>query len=158
MGVGGGVGSASVDDSDQSTGLDDDRLLGLHLSAVVGGGAYERLTIGAEGNWWIRTVELGDRSSSHQHLSFNAVGNLFILEGLYALGGVGLAYALFDTSEGGLDETRYRELGLAAKAGAGFEFFLNGTVAAGVEFAYTRHFYNNADFDTLNGGVTLRWY
>ncbi len=158
VGLGGGVGAASTELARESTGLDDGRQLGLDLSATLGGGATEYLTFGAQGNWWIRTVRLGDRSLEHQHLNFLAAANFFIIDGLYAEGGAGLAYAAFDTARGDVETFTYRELGLALKVGAGYEFFLNGTTAIGFGAGYTRHFYNNARFDTVNGVVTVRWY
>lgn len=158
VGVGGGVGAASTSLDGEQTGLDDGRQLGLDLSATLGGGANEYLTLGGQGNWWIRTVQIGDRSLSHQHLNFLAAANFFVLEGLYAEGGVGLAYAVFDAARNGNEVFTYRELGLAAKVGGGYEFFMNGTTAVGFNLGYTRHFYNNATFDTVNGMVTVRWY
>lgn len=158
IGVGGGVGAADTDLDGEATGLDDGRQLGLDLNATVGGGVTEFLTVGAQGNWWIRTVQLGDRSLDHQHLNFLANANFFFLDGFYAEGGAGLAYAAFDTARGDASTFTYRELGLAVRAGAGFEFFLNGTTAFGLNAGYTRHFYNNATFDTVNGMVTVRWY
>jgi hypothetical protein len=158
MGLGGGIGAASTDLSGESTGLDTGRQIGLDLSATVGGGVTESLTIGAQGNWWVRTVKFGERSLEHQHLNLLANANLFILSGLYVEAGAGLAYAAFDTARGDIETFTYRELGLAARGGAGFEFFLNGTTALGVNAGYTRHFYNNAEFDTLSVGFTVRWY
>lgn len=156
--VGGGPGLADVENPADLTGLDENRQLGFHIGAEVGGGMSKNLTAALGANWWIRTVTIGNRHLDHQQLSFLPVLRLFVFDGLYGLGGAGLAYAAFDAERSGVEVTRYREMGLAAKLGAGYEFFLNGTVAAGIEAAYTRHFYGNADFDTLNGVVTIRWY
>ena len=49
-------------------------------------------------------------------------------------------------------------MGLALKGGAGFEYFVNGQIAIGARVGYVRHFYSNGDFDTVAGGITLRWY
>lgn len=156
--VGGGAGFAAVDQASDLTGLDENRQLGLHLGAEVGGGLSEMITASLEGNWWIRTVRLGSRHLNHQHLSFLPVGRLFIIDGLNVGLGAGLAYAMFDAERNNIELQKYREMGLAVKANVGYEFFLNGTVAAGLEVGYTRHFYGNADFDTLSGKVTVRWY
>lgn len=156
--VGGGAGFAGVDSASELTGLDENRQLGLHLGAEVGGGLTKTLTGALEGNWWIRTVRLGDRRLNHQHLSFLPMIRYFIWDGLNVGAGAGLAYAVFDTERAGVETFRYREMGLALKFGAGYEFFVNGTIAAGIDAGYTRHFYSNADFDTLGAQVTLRWY
>ena len=156
--VGGGAGFAGIDTAGELTGLDENRQLGLHLGAEVGGGISEKLTAALEANWWIRTVTLGPRRLDHQHLSFLPVARYFIWDGFNVGAGAGLAYAVFDTERNGVETFRYREMGLALKIGAGYEFFLNGTIAAGIDLGYTRHFYNNADFDTLGAQVTLRWY
>lgn len=158
IGIGGGVGAATTTFDGDQTGLDEGRQLGLNLSATLGGGANEFLTLGGQGNWWIRTVKVGSRSLSHQHLNFLADANLFFFDGFYGEGGVGLAYAVFDTARNSETTFTYRELGLAAKVGAGYEFFMNGTTAVGFNASYTRHFYNNANFDTVNGAITVRWY
>jgi hypothetical protein len=155
--VGGGVGASEVDTEGQTTGLDDAREMGLTLRAELGGGYTEWLTFSGQGNWWIRTVEVGSRKLEHHHFNFLANANFFPIEILYVTGGFGLAYAAFDTSLG-TSTKEYREMGFAAKAGVGTEFFVNGTVAAGVEASYTRHFYSNGYFDTISGGMTLRWY
>lgn len=156
--VGVGAGFAGVDQAGDLTGLDENRQLGLHLGAEVGGGLSQHLTGALEANWWIRTVTLGSRHLNHQHLSLLPVARYFIWDGLNVGAGAGLAYASFDTERNGVETYRYREMGLALKFGAGYEFFMNGTIAAGIDIGYTRHFYSNADFDTLGGQVTLRWY
>ena len=74
VGLGGGVGAADTDVDGEATGLDDGRQLGLDLSATLGGGVTEFLTVGAQGNWWIRTVQLGERSLEHQHLNLMVPG------------------------------------------------------------------------------------
>ncbi|MBA2665326.1 MAG: outer membrane beta-barrel protein [Bradymonadaceae bacterium] len=158
LGVGGGAGSVSTDAPGEFTGLDQNYELGLHLNGIVGGGWTRNIIFGAEFNWWIRNVQVGERQLDHQHMSFNAVTNVFLLGPLYLQAGAGLAYAVFDTFRAGDQTTEYREMGLALKGGAGFEYFLNGTVAAGAQVGYTRHFYGGADFDTLAAGITLRWY
>lgn len=157
VGVGGGVGLVDVD-TNASTGIDQGRKLGLHLNGMVGGGVTDWLVLGGEANWWARTAYIGDNALSHNHMSFNTVANLFLLEGLFIEGGGGLAYAIFDTQGPSVDTLRYQELGLALKGGAGFEMFVNSQIAIGMKVGYTRHFYTNADFDTVAGGVTVRWY
>ncbi len=156
--VGVGAGFAGVDSAGELTGLDENRQLGLHLGVEVGGGITKQLTASLEGNWWIRSVTLGPRRLDHQHLSFLPVVRYFVWDGFNLGAGAGLAYAVFDTERNGVETFRYREMGLALKIGAGYEFFMNGTIAAGIDAGYTKHFYNNADFDTLGAQVTLRWY
>lgn len=156
--LGGGAGFAAVDSTADLTGLDENRQLGLHLGVEVGGGLSERLTASFESNWSIRTVTIGSRHLNHQHLSFLPVARFFIIDGFNVGAGAGLAYAVFDAERNEISITKYREMGLAAKVNAGYEFFMNGTIAAGIEAGYTRHFYGNADFDTLGAQVTVRWY
>jgi len=156
IGLGGGVGL--VESENGSTGIDQGRKLGMHMSAIVGGGASEHIVVGGEANWWARTAQIGTRNLSHHHLSFNAIADVFILDGFYLEGGGGLAYTIFDAERSGQQIIRYQELGLAVKGGAGFEFFVNSQVAIGMKMGYTRHFYSNTDFDTVAGGITLRWY
>lgn len=158
LNIGGGAGFAGIDNVNELTGLEENRQMGLHLGAEVGGGLSKRLTGALEGNWWIRTVRLNNHSLDHQHLSFMPVGRFFIYDGLNVGLGVGLAYAVFDTERDGVETYRYREMGLAAKLGVGYEYFINGTIAVGLDVNYTRHLYNRADFDTLGANITFRWY
>lgn len=155
--IGGGVGASESDREGESTGLDDQRQMGLTLRAELGGGVTQNLVFSGQGNWWIRTVQVNGRDLEHQHLNLLANANLFVIEGLYLTGGFGLAYGSYD-SESLLRVNHYSEMGVAAKAGAGVEFFVNGTVAAGVEASYTRHFYSESYFDTIGGGIVIRWY
>lgn len=156
--VGGAAGFAGVDSASELTGLEENRQLGLQLGAEVGGGLSKQITGALEANWWIRTVTLGPRRLDHQHFSFLPLARYFIWDGLNVGAGAGLGYAVFDTERNGVETFRYREMGLALKFVAGYEFFVNGTIAAGVDAGYTKHFYSNADFDTLGARVTLRWY
>jgi opacity protein-like surface antigen len=158
FGAGGGIGRVVVDPDDQRTGLDDGRKLGLHLDAIIGGGVHERITVGFETAWWIRTVRLNENSLNHHHLSFNALADFYVADFFFIEGGVGLAYTIFDAERSGTQTLRYQEMGLAAKLGAGLEFFLTGNIAANFSVDYTRHFYGNANFDTFNAGIGLKWY
>lgn len=158
LSLGAGAGFAAVDAPNDLTGLQENRRLGLHLGAEVGGGLNEFITGSLEGNWWIRTLTLGERHLDHQHLSLLPVVRGFIFDGLYVGAGAGIAYAVFDTERNGTEIYKYREMGLALKGNAGYEFWMNGSVAAGVQLGYTRHFYGNSSFDVLSGMVTLRWY
>lgn len=155
--VGGGIGGADLDVANELTGLEAKRQMGVLLGVNLGAGYNERLVLGAEGNLWARTVYLNDVELSHQQMSFLANGNLFLWDGIYADGGVGLAYASFDAQRA-TGTHNYRELGLAAKVGLGFEYFVNGSLATGFNAGYVRHIYQNSYFDTMHGGLTLRWY
>ncbi len=157
-GLGGGPGSVSVADEPYESGMDGTGALGLATHLVVGGGASDNLVFGAELNNWIRTVNVYDNRLNHQQWSANAIGNFFVVHGFFVEAGVGLAYAYSDASTQEGDTRRYQEMGLAGKLGVGFEYFLNGTMAAGFGLNYTRHFYENLDFDTVTGAVRLRWY
>ena len=157
-GIGGGPGSVHIDDGPYESGLERTGDLGLAPHIIVGGGARDNLVFGAEVNNWIRTVDLHGNTLNHQQWSFNAVSNFFLIHGLYIEGGLGLGYAFSDATTNEGDEKRYQEMGLAAKLGIGAEYFLDGTIAAGARFGYTRHFYSNIDFDTVVGNVYLRWY
>lgn len=156
VGLGGGIGAVDVSNDGDTSGLED-RQLGFHLNGTVGGGVTDNIVLGAQANWWIRNVETDSQQLQHQHMSFLANANLFLIEGLYVDGGAGFAYTMFDAIRGN-STTEYSEMGLALKAGVGYEFFLNGTQAAGVNASYTTHIYSNASFDTVNGGLTFRWY
>ena len=158
LGLGGGVGLVDTERDDESTGIDQGRKLGLHLSGILGGGITQNLVFGGEANWWIRTVRINQSALQHHHMSFNGVLNFFLIEGIYLEGGVGLAYAIFDVERNNQQTYRYQELGMSAKAGGGFEFFVNSDLAMGMHASYTRHFYTNSDFDTVSAGLTLRWY
>lgn len=157
-GIGGGPGSVILDDGDVASGLEGTGDLGLHLNLIAGGGMTDNIVFGAEVNSWIRTVAINQNQLNHQQWSFNAVGDFFLVHGLFLEGGLGLAYAYSDGQRADGTSHRYQEMGLAAKLGLGFEYFLNGTVAAGIRFGYTRHFYSRVDFDTFTGSVMLRWY
>ncbi|TXD36151.1 hypothetical protein FRC98_13595 [Lujinxingia vulgaris] len=158
LGLGGGIGSVFVEDETLSTGLDEGGDLGLHLHAALGGGVTNNLLFGAELNSWIRTTDVYGQELNHQHWSLNAASTLFIVSGLFAEAGVGLAYGISDASNPAGDRRRYQEMGLAVKGGLGFEYFVNGTIAPGFRVGYTRHFYSNSDFETFHGAITLRWY
>lgn len=155
--IGGGVGSSETDREGEVTGLDDKRQMGLTLRAELGGGMTQNLVFSGQTNWWIRTVQVDDRELEHNHLNLLANVNFFLIEGLYATGGFGVAYGSFESQMGTVVK-EYGEMGIAGKFGAGAEFFVNGTVAAGVEASYTRHFYSESYFDTLGGGIVIRWY
>lgn len=157
FGVGGGIGGANVDLQGEVTGLED-REMGLAMQAEVGAGAMRWLTISGEFNWWLRTVDVNDQSLVHHHMNFMPTANVFFLDLLYATGGFGLAYTIYDTASAGQLLTQYRELGVAAKLGVGVEFWVNGNVTAGIEAGYTRHFYSGSDFDTFTGAMTFHWY
>ena len=158
FGLGGGPGAVHVGDEALSTGLDQGGAMGLHLHGIVGGGYSEQVVLGAELNTWLRNSRLGDEALSHYHWSFLANADVFLYRGFYAGAGLGLAYGITDAREADREILRIQELGWAIKGNAGFEYFLNGTVAAGFRFSYTRHFYQNVDFDTFQGAITLRWY
>ncbi len=153
--IGGGPGSVQYDDQD--TGLEGRGNLGLATNLIFGAGATSNVLFGAEVNNWTRTTDVGGDTLTHMHWSFNAMSNIFLVEGLFVEGGLGLAYGMSDTRVGG-EERSHSEMGLALKAGTGFEYFVDGTVAAGLGFGYTRHFYSNIDFDTFIGSIRLRWY
>ena len=154
---GGGVGASDVDEPSDITGLEEDRAVGLHASILAGGGASKNLVFLAEASTWIRTVRVNDLKLKHQHFSLIPQASFFVIDGLHPFLGFGLAYAAFNTSRND-DSFLYREFGFAGKGGVGYEMFINGTVAVGVNLHYTRHFYGIGSFDTFSGGLTVRWY
>lgn len=158
LGIGGGAGQVNTGKRDELSGFDDNYKLGLNVNGMIGGGWTRNIVFGSEFNWWIRNVQIGGKELAHRHMSFNAVTNVFVLGPLYVHGGAGLAYAVYDTYNAGKQVTEYGEMGLSLKAGLGFEYFVNGTVAAGIQAGYTRHFYEYAEFDTISAGMTIRWY
>lgn len=157
VGLGGGFGSAEVDPGEELTGLEE-REAGLALRLEVGGGAMQSLIISGQFNWWLRSVEANDKTLSHNHTNFLGNVAFFPLDFLYVTGGVGMAYSSFDVDVGGIDIRDYSEIGFAMKGGVGAEFWVNGTIATGLEASYTRHFYSEASFDTITAGLTVRWY
>lgn len=161
VGLGGGVSLVEADPEGDVTGIDQGRKVGMHLHGILGGGASDNLVFGAEGNLWARTVYIEgqeDRTLEHYHMSFGGVLDYFLFENFYVEGGVGLAYGIFDVERNQDTEFLYQELGLSAKFGGGFEFFVDSNIALGMRANYTRHFYSNSSFDTLSAGITLRWY
>ncbi len=158
LGLGGGVGAVDMKQGKGSSGFEDGRLPGLNMSAIVGGGVNDNIVLGAQADLWLRTVQKGSQELSNQHWNFLALGDFYLIKGLYLEGGAGLAYAAFDAQQGTNDPITYREMGFAARVGAGFEYFINGTYAVGINANYTRHFYSSAQFDTATAGISFRWY
>lgn len=157
LSLGGGVGAAATDG--ELTGIDKGRKLGMHLSGILGAGATRNFVFAAEGNWWGRTVLLNDFELEHNHFSLNAVGEFFLVEGLYLEGGAGIAYGAFETLRRTQMITRYGEMGLAVKGGGGVEFFAGSDMAFGLRVGYTRHFYQvGKNFDTISAALSVRWY
>ena len=156
LGLGGGIG-AVANPPGEVTGIQDGEM-GLATQLTLGSGIWKSLTFGGQFNWWVRTVDVNDQSLVHHHLNFLATGSFFPLDFLYATAGFGMAYAIYDSSVGGFNVREYRELGIAARIGAGMEFWVNGQVATGIEAAYSRHFYSGSDFDTFTGGLVVKWY
>ncbi|TDP73716.1 hypothetical protein [Bradymonas sediminis] len=159
LGVGGGIGAVANEDDGITNGLGDGRKLGLSLHGIIGGGVNKNIVLGLGVNTWIRNVEQGSQDYHHQHWNFLANGNFFLIDGLYIDAGAGLAYASYDATIGPVTQT-YNEMGLALRGGLGYEFFLNGTHALGMNVGYTRHFYFDADaaFDTIGATIGIRWY
>ncbi len=157
IGLGGGYGSANVDPGNELTGLEE-RDVGLAMRLEVGGGAFQNLTISGQFNWWLRSVQMNGKTLSHDHTNFLGTVSFFPLDFVYVTGGVGMAYSSFESEVNGIRVRDYSELGFGLKGGAGLEFWVNGTIAAGIEASYTRHFYSEASFDTVTGGLTVRWY
>jgi hypothetical protein len=162
LGVGGGIGGVDLAEGEGQAGFEDGRLPGFHANAMLGGGVNENIVLGAQFNWWSRTVQKTLESGTehkwaHNHTSLLAAGDFFLIDGFYLEAGGGLAYSSFEGVRG--DEDRnHQEMGFALKGGAGFEYFINGTHALGFNAGYTRHFYSLATFDTFNAGISVRWY
>jgi hypothetical protein len=157
--AGGGVGKNIQNDGDNvTTGFEDSRLVGAYFGGIIGGGINDNVTLGMGTDWWIRTAKKGSQSLKNNHGSIHAMGNFFLIDGLYLEAGGGLAYSTFELIQGDNDPQIHNELGLALKGGVGYEFWVNGNQALGVHGNYTRHFYNNGAFDTFNLGATFRWY
>lgn len=131
---------------------------GMHLQGELGGGVSDRLTLGVEVDWWSRSVDKGESNRfAFHHGSVGGVGNLFVLEGFHLKGGAGFAYGICNGTR--QDENcEWQELGLAAEAGLGYEFWFNGTLAGGADLSYTHHFYSRSAFDTASLTFGLRWY
>lgn len=158
VGIGGGVGGVDVDRVGDVTGMDENVVSGLHADLSIGAGITQDLVARVEGNMWLRNVQLNDFQLNHKHFSVLPTLDYFLIDGLHVSGGAGLAYAAFDTLRDERETYRYQEMGFATKLGVGYEFFANGTIAAGAQVGYTKHFYSNGGFDTLTGGLTIRWY
>jgi hypothetical protein len=162
VGLGGGVGGVDLAEGEGQAGFEDGRLPGFHANAMLGGGVNSNIVLGAQFNLWSRTVTKTLESGAthkwaHNHTSLLAAGNFFLIEGFFVEAGGGLAYSSFEGVRGDQD-MNHQEMGFALKGGAGYEFFINGTHAIGVNAGYTRHFYDLATFDTFNAGISMRWY
>jgi hypothetical protein len=160
--IGGGLGFVEVEPEDgmgaASSGIDRGRKLGFHLSGQIGGGVSESLVFLGEVNWWARTVQIGPNQLEHHHMSALGLANFFLFDALYLEAGGGLAYGIFNAARNNMLLNTTQELGMAARAGLGFEFFVNSDVAIGMRMGYTRHFYTNGSFDVVNANFTLRFY
>jgi len=131
---------------------------GLHLSAILGGGVTDRLLMGVETDWWSRTVNKSSNNNyGFYHTSIGGVTNFYLLEGLHLDGGLGFAYGVCSGTFQS-DACEWQELGLAAEAGVGYEFWFNGNLAGGADLSYTHHFYSRSAFDTATLSFGLRWY
>ena len=162
LGLGGGVGGVDLANDEGRVGFENGRLPGFYANAMVGGGVNDNIVLGAQFNWWGRSVERnydqnGSLESFHHHTSVLAAGDFFLIKGLYLEVGGGLAYSSYESLFDGRSEN-HQEMGFAVKGGAGFEFFTNGTHAFGVNGGYTRHFYDLSTFDTFNVAMSVRWY
>ena len=152
LSAGGGVGFLNEEGTLRDEGP------GLHVSAILGGGVTEAVLMGVEADWWSRTV---NKSANNQygmyHTSIGGVANFFPIEGLHLDGGLGFAYGVCSGTFQA-DDCKWQELGLAAEAGIGYEFWFNGTLTGGVDLSYTHHFYSRSAFDTVTMSFGLRWY
>lgn len=159
LSLGAGAGS-TVSQPDAGPNLDSGYGLGFHGHGVLGGGITKHVTAAADLNWWVRSVQKGDRSYSNQHLSALGAANFYVLDNIQLLAAAGFGYGIWNGDYGGgNDDFNYQELGFAAKAGAGYEFWLNGNTALNFNLSYTRHFYpRGGHFDTASGLIGLRWY
>jgi len=131
---------------------------GMHLEGVLGGGVTDRLTLGVEVDWWSRSVDKGSSNDfTLHHGSAGGVADLFVLGGFHLSGGAGFAYGICNGTRED-DDCSWQELGLAAEAGVGYEFWFNGTLAGTADLGYTHHFYSRTSFDTAALTFGLRWY
>lgn len=162
VGIGGGVGGVDLAQDEGKAGFESGRLPGFYANAMVGAGVNDNIVLGAQLNWWGRSVtknyeNAGTLETFHNQTSFLAAGDFYLIKGLYLELGGGLAYSTYERLLDGNNKS-HQEMGFALKGGAGFEFFANGTHAYGVNAGYTRHFYDLSTFDTFNVGITARWY
>ncbi|MFB6263614.1 MAG: hypothetical protein ABEL76_08330 [Bradymonadaceae bacterium] len=158
VGLGGG-GAALQLERGGDTSIEQATLVpGVHATALLGGGITQNVLAAAEMNWWFRNVSKGsDRKWATHHFSVLPVVNVFVAGGLHVDAGGGLAYTAYVGDHPAAD-LPHQELGFAAEGGLGYEFWLNGTLAAGADIGYAHHFYPNGSFDTVSGAFTLRWY
>jgi hypothetical protein len=156
VGVGGGPATAYVGEG-LTTGLDG-RAVGLHAHGAIGGGINDRVVLSGELNHWFHSARVNQDTLRHHHSALMANADVFLVHGIYAGGALGLAYGVSQAADRGVEIQRYQEMGVAVRGNAGVEYFLNGTIAAGFRLSYTRHLYQNVDFDTFLGAITVRWY
>jgi hypothetical protein len=156
--LGGGPGAIHSGDATDFTALNGDYLVGFHASAIFGGGVTDHVLIGAEANYWLNTVKQGSEFDYANHqLSVLAMGNFYIVDGFHLDVGGGFSYGAL-VGEQPANNLPIQEAGGAIKAGLGYEFWFNGTLAMGIGAHYNRHFYRNGSFDMFNGSIGLRWY
>lgn len=156
--LGGGPGAIHSGDATDFAALRDGYNVGFHASAIFGGGVTDHVLIGAEANYWLTTIKKGNTQDYANHQgSVLAVGNFYVIEGFHLDVGGGFSYGALvgDHPSANLP---IQEAGGAIKAGLGYEFWFNGTLAMGIGAHYNRHFYSNGSFDMFNGSIGLRWY
>ncbi len=132
---------------------------GFHAQGVFGTGVSEFWTFGVEADWWVRSVSKSDANEyTFHHGSVGGVANFFVTEGLFLDAGAGLAYGICNGRLEGRN-CKWRELGMSAQAGLGFEAWFNGNVAGVANLDYTHHFYlNDTGFGNISAVFGVRWY
>ena len=159
--VGGGLGGALATSEfatpGRTTGLESSTM-GLELRALIGSGIREDFALELQLNYWNRTVDSETRPLDHHHVNAMAALRYWLIEGLNATGGVGLAAGIFDAQIGGILHEEFEEMGVALHANLGYEIFVSGTTAASIELGYLVHIYDEASFNAVTGMVTFRWY
>ncbi len=152
FGVALGAGSGKADIKGE------DAHIGFNLSARIGGGLSEQLTLDAEFGYHLASFEQTsggvDTDRSNDLFSGMIGASFFVWQGLYlrAMAGVSHLSAAVDPGKD------HSDTGLGFGGGAGFEFFANSDLAIGVGADYRYHSFEDFDFTQINFGVTATWY
>lgn len=141
LGIGGGGGSTDTDNATVRDGA------GLTLTARVGGGLSQDLTMDLSFMWFTR-----DRVG---HGLLAVAGNAYVTDEVFVRLGTGLGRGTVTDGDG--DEVA-SDFSLGALVGGGVEFFLNSNLAASLTVQGQYHFLSAVRYTGVHGVAALTWY
>ena len=164
--AGGGLGLVlnspdAIENTDlQQTSINEAEGPGLLLQGVIGGGISDGVTLGLGADWWFRSVSKGaDDTYAWHNSNIGADASFYIVDGFHVGSRLGFAYGVCSGTRNGRN-CNWQEMGFAAKAGVGYEFWFNGNVAGTVDMDYTQYVYMSGPqyVGTANLTFGLRFY